>query len=128
MKHMKHIKRIYSGCYVNSVKDYIYESFTLLTCPLLFSTFKYTQYSKYILQCQCWAVPMIFMKKTAYFQQLKKTGHGRTDGPTDHPMTDMTSYSDARTHLKTTPQKRQVRVTLMKPIGTDEQAGRQTSL
>ena len=74
-----------------------------MTCHPLFTTFKYTQHTKLIHQYQCWAVPMIFMKKTAHFQHLKKTGYGPSDGPTIHPTdrpTDMTSYIDARTHLK----------------------------
>ena len=56
-----------------------------MTCHPLFSTLKYTQHTKHIHQCQCWAVPMIFMKKTAHFQHLKKTGYGPTDGPSDGP-------------------------------------------
>ena len=47
---------------------------------------------------------MIFIEKTDHFQNLKKrvTDHP-TDHPSDHPSdgrTDMTSYRDARTHLK----------------------------
>ena len=53
-------------------------------CHPLYSTFKYTQHTKDIHQCQCWAVPMIFMKKTAHFQHLKKRVTDRpSDGPSD---------------------------------------------
>ena len=62
---------------------------------------------------------MIFMKKIIHFWHLKKTGYGPSVGPsirrTIHP-TDMISYRDARTHLKT---QKAVRRSAMLNFGAD---------